>query len=327
MGGKTDSTCSSTAGGCIQPPSCLAAASAAARTTTVRLFAEPEPEHSISDAIGKREAGCAEEAPQTAGAHCQQDDSPLTTALDRRHSGAAETTADPGSACATVVTQPEEPTDSNCVTIPLSHYTDDNTHHFINKTFPGLRAIHKEPWIFEVDNFLSEAECARLIEASEPYLCKAPVGDKSKADSDAQAVDDEYRRCSTQQFDDLPIPAKTADFLRKRIMSLINCSESHLEVTQITKYSSGDYFRPHEDGFAPLLLRPIIISVDHWSILYWNSILFECQSRFLFPGAGTTENTQKRRPRAKTQTVSPRSSCILATFPVVARRGLPKRYL
>eukprot|EP01048_Picozoa_sp_COSAG05_P015913 COSAG05_NODE_1978_length_3759_cov_4.050804_2_plen_321_part_00 len=143
----------------------------------------------------------------------------------------------------------------SCLEIPLTEYTDDNTHHFINKLFPGLRAIHKAPWIFEVDNFLSKAECAVLIKASEPHLCNAPVGDKSKANSDGQVVDDEYRRCRTQQFDDLPIPAKTVDFLRKRIMSLINCSETHLEVTQITKYLSGDFFAAHEDGFAPCYRR------------------------------------------------------------------------
>ena len=324
MGGKTDSSGS---GGGIQP-SCLAAATSAAATTTVGCL-EPEPELSISNAIDERGAGCAEEAPQTARAHCQPvDDSPLLTdALERRQSEAAETTAEPGSACASVVTQPEELTDdSSCATIPLSHYTDDHTHHFINKTFPGLRAIHKEPWIFEVDNFLSKAECAVLIKASEPYLCKAPVGDKSQEDSDAHAVDDEYRRCKTQQFDDLPIPAKTVDFLRKRVMSLINCSESHFEVTQITKYSSGDYFRPHEDGFAPYLLRPIFrLATDPFCI--GMLCCFECRSRFLFLGAGTTESTQRRRPPANTRTVLRQSSYISATSPVVARRGLLKRYL
>ena len=197
-------------GGSIQ--ACLTAATAVA-STAVGL--EPEPELSTSNAVDSPGAGCTsgEKTPMSTESRCQQNS-------------------------------------LSCVPIPLSQYLDDKTHHFINKTFPGLRAIHKTPWIFEVDNFLSKAECAVLIKASAPHLCKAPVGDKSKEDSDGQVVDDEYRRCRTQQFDDLPIPAKTVDFLRKRITSLISCSESHLEVTQITKYSSGDFFAAHEDGFA-----------------------------------------------------------------------------
>jgi hypothetical protein len=40
--------------------------------------------------------------------------------------------------------------------IPLSEYTDEGNFWFINRDFPGLRAIHKDPWIFLVPQSLIE---------------------------------------------------------------------------------------------------------------------------------------------------------------------------
>ena len=42
--------------------------------------------------------------------------------------------------------------------IPLSEYHKDDSFWFINKNYPGLRAVHKDPWIFLVPNLLDEGE-------------------------------------------------------------------------------------------------------------------------------------------------------------------------
>ena len=54
--------------------------------------------------------------------------------------------------------------------IPLSDYAPDGHHLAINIGFPGLRAIHKEPWIFLVPDLLTRSECERLMVKAEPHF-------------------------------------------------------------------------------------------------------------------------------------------------------------
>ena len=55
----------------------------------------------------------------------------------------------------------------NC---PLSEYKDDGEFKYINKEYPGLIAVHKDPWIFVVPQFLNKEECNSLIQYSSPHL-------------------------------------------------------------------------------------------------------------------------------------------------------------
>ena len=53
--------------------------------------------------------------------------------------------------------------------IPLSEYVPNGDHLAINVDFPGLRAIHKEPWIFLVRDLLTREECEQLMSKAEAH--------------------------------------------------------------------------------------------------------------------------------------------------------------
>ena len=45
----------------------------------------------------------------------------------------------------------------------LAAYPTEPRYHAINKDFPGLTAVHREPWIFEVPKFVNTAEAQHLL--------------------------------------------------------------------------------------------------------------------------------------------------------------------
>ncbi len=47
--------------------------------------------------------------------------------------------------------------------IALDQYEDTGDFWYINKEYPGLRAISKDPWIFLVPNLLSREQCEALM--------------------------------------------------------------------------------------------------------------------------------------------------------------------
>ena len=54
--------------------------------------------------------------------------------------------------------------------VPLSEYAPNGDHLAINIDYPGLRAVHKNPWIFLVPDLLSRDECERLMAKAEPLF-------------------------------------------------------------------------------------------------------------------------------------------------------------
>ena len=97
------------------------------------------------------------------------------------------------------------PSPATCLPPPnisLSTYHPDNMHHFINPTYPGLRALHADPWIFVVDDFLSPSECTHLIEkARKSALGAAQVGNSGGGKGSSKgASDNEHRRSSSKNF-------------------------------------------------------------------------------------------------------------------------------
>ncbi|GMH90422.1 hypothetical protein TrST_g5531 [Triparma strigata] len=111
-----------------------------------------------------------------------------------------------------------------------------------------MTVINSEPWIFTIPNFLHADECRSLIAvATSSGLRAANVGDSKQTKK--TAIDSEHRRCSS-----LNLPASLGPIkrVRRRIAALFeNLPEDNLEVTQISRYRSGDFFREHDDGIHP----------------------------------------------------------------------------
>jgi prolyl 4-hydroxylase len=128
---------------------------------------------------------------------------------------------------------------------------------------PGLRSRHPEapevtveghtvriplsvdaPTLRVLDNILSEAECAELIELARPRLQRAMTVD---ADGRNQ-VDD--RRTSEGMFfglNEVPLVGR----IEQRIATLLGVPASHGEGLQILHYLPGQEYEPHFDWFDP----------------------------------------------------------------------------
>lgn len=100
---------------------------------------------------------------------------------------------------------------------PLSEYSSDGDHLAINVDFPGLRAIHKDPWIFLVPDLLTQDECEQLMAKAEPHFqdsCSYSNGHRTCdecriARSETQGIQSRYSKLVTAQGSNLcpqPLP-------------------------------------------------------------------------------------------------------------------------
>ena len=117
--------------------------------------------------------------------------------------------------------------------IPLSEYEPDGDHLFINADFPGLRAVHKDPWIFLVHNLLTQDECERLMAKAES-ICKPNDGY-----SNAHRTSSECR-----------LARKETQGIQSRYATLLNVPVANMEAAKVSRYKRGEYFRNHVDPLS-----------------------------------------------------------------------------
>lgn len=128
---------------------------------------------------------------------------------------------------------------------PLQSYTPDGQTHFINKDYPGLQCIHENPRIFVVHDFLTAAECDEVMAVGQE------LGLPAARVNSASGVDQEHRKSKSSAAWRRSRPDKFArlEFVRQRVQQLTRVSDNQLEVSQVTKYDVGDYFKPHHDSY------------------------------------------------------------------------------
>ena len=117
--------------------------------------------------------------------------------------------------------------------IPLSEYAADGDHLFINAAFPGVRAIHKDPWIFLVPDLLSRAECEQLMAKATPHFRP------SDGYSNTHRTSSECR-----------ISRKETHGLQSRYAKLLNMPVESMEAAKVSRYRKGEYFRNHVDPLS-----------------------------------------------------------------------------
>ena len=107
---------------------------------------------------------------------------------------------------------------------------------------PGLRR-HEAPGIpiYTLDDFLSAAECAQLIELVEPVLSPSMLAHDS--------YDRDFRTSRTAFFRDLR--SSVVDAIDTRICRTLGISPSYSEGIQVQHYDVGQQFKPHHDYFEP----------------------------------------------------------------------------
>jgi len=112
--------------------------------------------------------------------------------------------------------------------------------HTINQQYPGLRQLHEDPDIYAVDQFLSEKECSSIISKASLHLKPCLVKNEFTG-----AVEKDLSRTSTNTN----LPQSEAPTIVSKLSSLISCEVNRLEILQVLRYTRGQEFRPHTDGF------------------------------------------------------------------------------
>lgn len=121
--------------------------------------------------------------------------------------------------------------------LPAEKYLSNPFFHKINLKYPGLQLIHEEPYIFIVNNFLSNDECDRLIQKSmgpESSNMREQFGGGSvvRTSSGVVCVNDE-------------VPT-----IRKEMADLANIQDSrHQQPLKISRYMEGQTFSKHTDAW------------------------------------------------------------------------------
>jgi len=117
--------------------------------------------------------------------------------------------------------------------IPLSEYAPNGDHLAINVKFPGLRAIHKDPWIFLVSDLLTHSECEQMMAKAEPHF------QPSSYYSNAHRTSFECR-----------IARKETQGIQARYSKLLNVPIENMEAAKVSRYGRGQYFKNHVDALS-----------------------------------------------------------------------------
>jgi prolyl 4-hydroxylase len=112
--------------------------------------------------------------------------------------------------------------------------------HAINREYPGMKTLRSDPDILEVENFLTDEECDRLIAKAQPNLL--PCVTKNPRTG---AVEVDPDRTSTNAN----IPQAEVPTIVSKILRLASCKADQLEIFQVLHYSEGQEFNVHTDGF------------------------------------------------------------------------------
>ena len=117
--------------------------------------------------------------------------------------------------------------------ISLSEYAPDGDHLAINVDFPGLRAIHRDPWIFLVSDLLTPDECQQLMDKARPHM------QSSYAYSNAHRTSSEFR-----------IARNETQGIQSRYSKLLNMPVENMEAAKVSRYARGEYFKNHVDPLS-----------------------------------------------------------------------------
>jgi hypothetical protein len=118
--------------------------------------------------------------------------------------------------------------------LPLAEYQGQNLFHQIDLGYPGLQLVRERPYIFIVNQFLSDEECELLLaKAGAASLSQQLVGE-----SDAAA-----RTSTGCCLHRAEVPG-----FRSRVARLARVPESHLQPLKISRYERGQAFAEHCDA-------------------------------------------------------------------------------
>ena len=123
----------------------------------------------------------------------------------------------------------------------------------IDETFEELisgplqaRVLHRDPWVLEIDSFLSDEEADRLVAAAGHNFEQSRfLGDEK--------VQGERPRTSTTSWCNVPSCLDDPTFVavRTRISAAVRVPWLNSEHLQLLRYYEGQYYREHHDQISP----------------------------------------------------------------------------
>jgi prolyl 4-hydroxylase len=119
--------------------------------------------------------------------------------------------------------------------IDVRDYQPDRRFHTINGSFPGLEAVHRDPWVFLVHDVFTDAECDALVDKARPHLKPSHMGGGLRPDMRTSS----HTRCFFEE---------TAG-VQHRLSALLNLPTANFEGLKVIQYQKGEFFKAHNDGF------------------------------------------------------------------------------
>ena len=133
--------------------------------------------------------------------------------------------------------------------LDYAKYREQPWFHQINLTLPNVQLVHEEPYIFIVDDFLTERECELLIKKAEVNLKKDEFNTRGLEGYEKGGTRTSSRSI-TKDSEVMP--------LRHKIAALTNLEVAQIQHLKLSKYDAGDLISVHTDaqpGALPLTLE------------------------------------------------------------------------
>mmetsp|Transcript_23612 Transcript_23612/g.93613 ORF Transcript_23612/g.93613 Transcript_23612/m.93613 type:complete len:311 (+) Transcript_23612:266-1198(+) len=108
----------------------------------------------------------------------------------------------------------------------------------LNVRYPGVESISAWPPVYTVENFLSDEECGAMIAAAKDHMTPAPVVGPGNGEVSVS------RTSSTCYLAREDLPS-----ICTKVCALTGKPVEHLELPQVGRYRSGEFYKPHYDAF------------------------------------------------------------------------------
>ena len=130
--------------------------------------------------------------------------------------------------------------------------------HSINLQYPGVKRVHNDPDVFEVEGFLSDVECDEIIAAARSNLKPIRIYNKESG---------EYEQSQRRTNTVASMTAKDTPAIRK-LIDLARCGES-IDGVSVLNYQSGQEVKPHTDHAIIERLKQFRVGV---AFVYLNEV-------------------------------------------------------
>ena len=101
----------------------------------------------------------------------------------------------------------------------------------INMSYPGLKKIHREPDIYEIENFLTDDECDRIIAKIRPNLENQAIRYLERADNFVENM--------ARTYQSVMVPRREIPTVIDKLLTMTECERENVGYTHCIHYEEG----------------------------------------------------------------------------------------